>query len=112
MTTDRGERKNIKTLRLTDDELARIQQRMKLSGARSFSAFARRVLIDGDLRVRHVTFDPEPLRTELSRIGNNLNQIARRVNAEQSVSATEALQARRLMQEVQRLISDAIDESK
>jgi hypothetical protein len=102
-----AERTNIKTLRLTDDELNRIEQRMKLSGARSFSAFARQVLIDGDLRVRHVTFDPTQLRVELSRIGNNLNQIARRVNAEQSVTAAEALQARRLMQEVQRLISDA-----
>jgi hypothetical protein len=82
VTTSRGERKSVKTLRLTDDELVRIEQRRKLAGARSFSAFARQVLIDGDLRVRHVTFDPEPLRVELSRIGNNMNQIARRVNAE------------------------------
>ena len=100
-------REVFKALRLTTMDWERIQQRMALAGTTNFSAYARRVLVDGELRVQTVAFDAEVLRAELGRIGNNLNQIARHANTESSLTLSEAVAARRLMQEVQQLLSAA-----
>jgi hypothetical protein len=48
----------------------------------------------------------------LSRIGNNVNQIARHVNAEDTVTYQEMRAVRMLLTEVQGMISDAIDAAK
>ena len=100
-------REVFKALRLSAADWARIQARMALAGTTNFSAYARRVLVDGELRVQTVAFDAEVLRAELGRIGNNLNQIARHANTESSLTLSEAVAARRLMQEVQQLLSAA-----
>jgi len=103
----RERRDIVKTLRVSTNEWARIQQRMELAGRGDFSDYARSVLIHGELRVQTVAFDAEVLRAELGRIGNNLNQIARHANTESSLTLSEAVAARRLMQEVQQLLSAA-----
>ena len=55
---------------------------------RSFTAFARKLLTDGEIRVIEIKplTDPEPLAREISRIGVNVNQIARIANLTGSVS--------------------------
>lgn len=103
-----GSRHIVKTLRLSDDELAAVQRRMEIGGFGSFSAYAREVLVRGELRVTHVAYDPRELRAELARIGNNVNQIARTANVESTLAASEAMAARRLMQQVQRLLTEAL----
>lgn len=109
MSAEAGEsRRTVKTLRLSDAELLAVERRMKVGGFGSFSAYARQVLVDGELRVTQVAYDPRELRSELARIGNNINQIARSVNIESSLAASEAVAARKLMQDVQRLLSAAL----
>lgn len=108
MTADEGNaRPHLKAVRLSDQEWADVQRRMELGGFTSFSAYARSVLVHGELRVTNVAFDPRDLRAELARIGNNINQIARTANVESFLAADQAVQARRLMQQVQRLLTDA-----
>lgn len=103
----RERRPHFKGIRLSDAEWAAIQRRMEVGGFTSFSAYARHVLVHGDLRVTRIAYDPRQLRAELARIGNNINQIARTANVESYLAAEEAIKARRLMQQVQKLLTDA-----
>ena len=64
-----------KTIRFTEDEYAKIQQELDKANI-SFSVFARVALLHKKIKL---PIERELL-TELSRIGNNLNQIARSCN--------------------------------
>lgn len=100
-----------KRVSFTEQEWEIIERRMVLSDARTFEHFARAVMLNAEVVVRRVAFDPAPLRVELSRIGNNLNQIARHVNEEDRVTLDEMRAARALIREVQQVINRAADES-
>lgn len=69
-------------LRLTADEAARMRARAEASGL-SLSAYIRRSALDGAPPPAPAAGAGElrALYTELRRIGNNLNQIARAMNA-------------------------------
>jgi len=101
-----------KLLSFSAAEWSRVERRMRLSGLKSFEAFARTAVLDGEVRVQRIAFDPAKLRAELSRIGNNVNQIARHVNAEDTFTYQEMRAVRMLLTEVQGMISDAIDAAK
>lgn len=101
-----------KALSFTEAEWLRVERRMTAAGARKFEPFARTAVLDGEVKVQRVAFDPSKLRAELSRIGNNVNQIARHVNTEDVVTYEEMRAARMLLVQVQALISAAINESK
>ena len=66
-----------------------------LTEASSFDEFARRTILDGEVKVRKIAFDPAPLGAELARIGNNINQIAHAVNRD--LAADRPLDAARLL---------------
>jgi len=64
----------------TPEERELIQQKMALLHTRNFSAYARKMLIDG--YVVHIdTTDIRAQTAELQKIGVNVNQIARRLNS-------------------------------
>ena len=65
---------------VTPEERAIIQQKMAQLGTKNFSAYARKMLIDGYI-VHMDTSDIRAQTAELQKIGVNVNQIARRVNA-------------------------------
>jgi hypothetical protein len=65
-------------------------------------------VLDGEVRVQRVAFDASELRVELSRIGNNINQIARQVNVNEVVTYEEMRAARLLLQKVQAVITAAL----
>ena len=100
-----------KRVSFTGAEWKQIERRMTMTDARSFDQFARESLIGGEVVVRPVTFDPVPFRVELSRIGNNLNQIARQVNEEDRVTLDQMRSARQLIVEIQQVINDAAERS-
>lgn len=85
---------------------------MKASEARSFDAFARDALQSARVKVVQLPFDPSEIRYELSRLGNNLNQIARQVNINDATSAEEMREARKIMREVQRVLSEQVERGK
>jgi len=74
--------------RATEEEAALIRERMAESGITDMGAFARKMMIDG----YHVILDLEEIRAmtnALGRVGNNINQIARRVNIGGSIYAED-----------------------
>mgnify|MGYP000789584325 CR=1 FL=1 len=73
-------RKIVLRVPVTPEERALIQQKMAQLGTKNFSAYARKMLIDG--YIVHIDTGPVRAQTaELQKIGVNINQIARSVNA-------------------------------
>ena len=81
---------------------------MKASGARSFDAFARDALQSARVKVVQLPFDPSEIRYELSRIGTNLNQIARKVNTNNETMVEDMRSARDIMREVQKVLTEQV----
>ena len=73
---------------VTPEERALIQQKMAQLGTRNFSAYARKMLIDGYI-VQMDTSDIRAQTAELQKIGVNVNQIARRINSTGAVYAQD-----------------------
>ena len=72
-------RKIVLRVPVTPEERELIRQKMALLHTRNFSAYARKMLIDG--YVVHIdTTDIRAQTAELQKIGVNVNQIARRLN--------------------------------
>ena len=81
---------------VTPEERALIQQKMAQLGTRNFSAYARKMLIDGYI-VHMDTSDIRAQTAELQKIGVNVNQIARRINRLRGVSTVPGLCTRRTL---------------
>ena len=73
------EREVIKTIRLTPEELQLIQEKMKQYGTRNFSAFVRKMAIDGYV-VRLELPELKEMVSLLRYSSNNLNQLTKRVH--------------------------------
>ena len=73
-------RKIVLRVPVTSEERELIRQKMVLLHTQNFSAYARKMLIDG--YVVHIdTTDIRAQTAELQKIGVNVNQIARRLNS-------------------------------
>ena len=73
-------RKIVLRVPVTPEERELIRQKMALLHTRNFSAYARKMLIDG--YVVHIdTTDIRAQTAELQKIGVNINQITRRLNS-------------------------------
>ena len=95
----RRERQNELKIYLNDDEQYILNQKWKISGMKSKSAFVRHLILYGYV----YDIDYSELReynTTLSRIGNNLNQIAKRMNATGSVYDADVKEVKELMKQV------------
>ena len=81
-------RKIVLRVPVTPEEQELIRQKMALLHTRNFSAYARKMLIDG--YVVHIdTTDIREQTAELQKIGVNVNQIARRINSTGTVYAQD-----------------------
>ena len=81
-------RKIVLRVPVTPEEQELIRQKMALLHTRNFSAYARKMLIDG--YVVHIdTTDIRAQTAELQQIGVNVNQIARRINSTGTVYAQD-----------------------
>ena len=92
-------RKNELKIYLSDDEQYILEQKVKSSGMKSKSAFLRRQILYGFV----YDIDYSELReynAALGRIGNNLNQITKRMNATGNVYAADVKQVKDLMKKV------------
>ena len=66
-------------VRVTEDERALIEEKMKQIPTMNLSAYSRKMLIDGYI----IVLDLQEVKThtaQLQKIGVNVNQIARRIN--------------------------------
>lgn len=75
-------------IRVRPDEQARIK---RIAGPRRLSVWCRRVLLDELAGGISIAQELLALRQELSAIGSNLNQIARRLNSGEQVEITSKL---------------------
>ena len=83
----------------TEEEAALIRVRMAEMGVVNMGAYARKMMIDGC----HVTLDLTDIRemtSQLSRIGNNINQIAKRANETRSIYASDIEVLKRAYSEI------------
>lgn len=96
---DIRERKNRFTLRLNDDEFYILEQKAKISNMKDKSSFLRHLILYGYV----YDIDYSELReynAALAKIGNNLNQIAKRINATGNVYAADIAEVKELMNKV------------
>jgi hypothetical protein len=78
----------------SEEEAELIRRRMASAGAGNFSAFARKMLIDG----YHITLDLSNVHEMVRLLKNatgNINQIARRVNETHNIYAADVEELRR-----------------
>ena len=75
-------------VRMTPDELGKVNERYRKTPYRDLSTYLRKILLEKPIKVnsRNASFDQFItemilLKNELSAIGNNLNQIAKKINS-------------------------------
>ncbi len=94
--------KKLPAIRVTEEELSQIKAKVAASG-QGYSAYVRGMLLDGttnELR-QVVTLNPE-LKRGLMNAWNNLNQIARKLNA---LDENDYYQTQELLQQSERILA-------
>lgn len=88
--------------RVTEEERDLIEEKMKLIPTENMAAYLRKIAIDGYIiQVDHS--DIKAMTAEIQKIGVNVNQIARRVNATGSVYAEDIAEIKGALEEIWRL---------
>ena len=88
--------------RVTEEERALIEEKMKLIPTRNMAAYLRKMAIDGYvIQVDHS--DIKAMTAEIQKIGVNINQIARRANATGNVYREDIEEIKGVLNEIWRL---------
>ena len=87
---------------VTEEERALIEQKMKLVPTRNMAAYLRKIAIDGD-NIQTDHSDIKAMTAEIQKIGVNINQIAKRVNATGSVYQEDIEEIKGVLAEIWRL---------
>ena len=88
--------------RVTEEERALIEEKMKLIPTRNMAAYLRKMAIDGYvIQVDHS--DIKAMTAEIQKIGVNINQIARRANATGNVYQEDIEEIKGVLNEIWRL---------
>ena len=89
--------------RVTEEERALIEQKMKLVPTRNMEAYLRKMASDGYIiQIDHA--DIKAMTAEIQKIGVNINQITRRVNATGSVYQEDIEEIKGVLAEIWRLL--------
>lgn len=88
--------------RVTEEERALIEQKMQLVPTGNMEAYLRKMAIDGYIiQIDHA--DIKAMTAEIQKIGVNVNQIAKRVNATDSVYQEDIEEIKGVLAEIWRL---------
>ena len=88
--------------RVTEEERAFIEQKMQLVPTQNMAAYLRKIAIDGYIiQIDHA--DIKAMTAEIQKIGVNVNQIAKRVNATGSVYQEDIEEIKEVLAEIWRL---------
>ena len=96
------------SIRLTDEEREAIKTQMKRAGSKNTADFILTCVCNHTTNV----IDTKPLmavKTELSRIGNNVNQIAKVANTSKSIYYNEVLALKMQLDDVRKVVDKAFD---
>ena len=103
-----GRERNIQLfVRVTDEEEKMIRQKMQQIGTSNFSAYARKMLIDGYVIVPDYSVFKE-LAQELGSLARSINQIARRVNETRHIYRSEVEELRKQFGEVKKVCTERL----
>lgn len=94
--------------RVTPRENDLIKERMAIHGFKNFNTYARYMLLTGEV----ITVDYSELvklRTEINRIGTNINQLVKYVNTNEEVSLEHYQSLQELLSEIKQLMNTKID---
>lgn len=87
---------------VTEQERDLIQEKMKQIPTKNFAAYARKMLIDGYVIVVDYS-ELKAVTAEIGKIGANINQIAKRVNATGNVYEQDIAEIKGALAEIWRL---------
>ncbi len=96
------------TIWLTEDELNTIRTRKELADTKNTADYIMTCVCDTPINV----IDTKPLmalKTELSRIGTNINQIAKVANTSKSIHGSDIAALKNYVDEVRTIISNTFD---
>lgn len=108
MTEEIRYREIQRKMRVTPRENELIKERMELHGFKNFNTYARYMLLTGEV----VTVDYSELiklRTEINRIGTNINQLAKYINTNEEITLENFQNLQASLAEVKRLMDDNFD---
>ncbi|EAC5256610.1 plasmid mobilization relaxosome protein MobC [Listeria monocytogenes] len=88
--------------RVTEEEKAFIEMKMKEAGITNREAYLRKMAIDGAIIVSNYD-ETKRLTLELNKIGTNINQIARIANTDNKISKDNIKKIEEMMQKVWQL---------
>ena len=92
---------------LTEEEMNRIRQRMNEAGVRNQSAFIRKMILDGYI-VKLDMDDIDKMVSLLRSSSNNLNQIAKKANATNTIYGADIAEMRMKQDEIWELAKEIL----
>lgn len=90
-----------------EEENEYIKQRMQKANVTNFSAFARFMMITGEIIVNNFE-ELRQLRVAINRIGVNVNQIAKRVNENDATDMNDIAEVLSLLQDIENEVNVTI----
>ena len=97
-------RKTMLTFYVTDEEKEFIKHKMSLMNITNMSAYLRKMAIDGRLiQVDYSQFDN--ISDQLTGVSRNINQIAKRINATDTVYAGDMKEIKQKQEEIWQLLN-------
>ena len=105
--TQRRSRSVQMIVRMTPEEKEFISDKMKRSGLDNFNLFVLTMLIRGEVKNVNLAHYRD-LAREVSRVGVNINQIAKSVNANGGAYGPEIEELKKKMEEIWRLLKSSL----
>ena len=97
-----------KIMRVTPQENELIKQRMAYHNFSNFNTYARYMLLTGEV-VKVDYSELIKLRTEINRIGTNINQLAKYVNTNEEISLKYYQYLQDSLSEIKQMMNNKID---
>ena len=102
-------RKIVLRVPVTPEERAMIEQKMALLHTKNFSAYARKMLIDGYIIKVDYT-QQKKLAAAVSRAASNINQICRRINSKGNLYEDDVVELKERQKEIWQLLKSSQSE--
>ena len=97
----------LKKVFYSEEEIELVYKKMQEIGTDNFSAFCRKMTIDGYIIKQDFT-DIKKLIFEINKIGTNINQIAKNVNETDSVSKSQIEEVNKKVDEIWHILKSEI----
>lgn len=92
-------------MRVTEQENKLIKERMEFYGFNNFNTYSRYMLLTGEI----ITIDYSELiklKTEINRIGTNINQIAKYINTNEEISIENYKELQESLTDIKSLVDE------